>query len=876
MMDWLRQLRFRFLALFRRRSMEQEMAEEMRAHLELEADAHRSLGLNEKDAAHAAQRRFGGVEQIKEHAREASRLLWLEQLGQDLRFGWRQLMRAPSFAVVSILTIALGIGACTALFSVANKALLHPLDYDEPGQIVMIWESTPKFSRAVTSPGNLHAWQTQTTAFSDVAGVLGGSLRLSQGERFLALNSYSVSPNFLRMIRVRPDLGREFAADEFTKGKDHVVLLSRGLWQTAFGSRTDVVGEVIHLSEQPYTVIGVINDPVRTGNYVILPGTLAARTDDFMTHGLFVWARLKPGATIAQAQQELDVIAARVAAEHPNPYKGRGALAARYVDFAVSNLRLRIGLLLGATGLLLLIACVNVTNLLLARASTRQREIAVRLALGAKRGRIVRQLLCETMLLAVVGGVLGVVLAWLLIDPLAAAASSIMPRTDRITIDGWVLLGSITLTVLTTAGIGLVPALQATQGNLIEPLKDGGQNASGGRARQRTRQILVALQVAAACVLLISTGLLVRSLRTALKTDLGMAPDPVYILWFSLDSRRAYNSPEKIAAFTRTALERLNALPGVMSASISGGLPGSARPRDGFILESQRPPAGPADPVTMAEVYPITPAYFQGLGIPLIAGREFTARDGVGSAPVVLINQEMARRHFAGQNPLGHTLRLLDDPGKTWSEIVGIVGNAQSFAGAPLEPQVYRPLEQAPTQNLFLILKVTEFSPPLATAVRETLLACDPALTVNPLEPYHQTLARQWRSLSFNLTLFSLFSGFALLLAAVGIYGVTAYAVAQRTREIGIRVALGALPGDVVRLILRRSLLVVGIGLILGLAAAAALTRLMTSLLYATNPYDPATFALVALSLALVALLASWLPARRATKVNPIVALRHD
>lgn len=873
MMDWLRQLRFRFLALFRRRSMEAEMAEEMRAHLELEADAHRSLGLSETDAAHAAQRQFGGVEQIKEQAREANRLLWLEQLGQDLRFGWRQLVRAPGFAVVSILTIALGIGACTALFSVANKMLLHPLDYDEPGQVVLLWETTPKFSRAVTSPGNLHAWQTQTSVFSEVAGQLGGSMRLSQGERFLSLGSFSVSPDFLRLARLRPDLGREFSADEFTEGKDRVALLSRGLWQTVFGGRADVIGEVIHLNEQPYTVIGVINDPVRRGNYVVLPGTFTTKADDFMTHGLFVWGRLKPGVTVAQAQLELDVIAARVAAEHPNPYKGRGALAVRYVDFVSRGLDSRIGLLLGATGLLLLIACVNVANLLLARASTRQREIAVRLALGAKRGRIVRQLLCETMLLAAAGGALGVVLAWLLIDPLAAASA--LPRSDRIVIDGWVLLSSVTLIVLTTAGIGLIPALQATQGNLVEPLKDGGQNASGGRTRQRTRQVLVALQIAAACVLLIGAGLLVRSLRTALRTDLGMAADPVCTLSFSLDSRRAYNSSEKLAAFTRSALERISALPGVMSASISAGLPGPYVPRDGFILEGQALPTSPADPITMTDIFPITPAYLQVLGIPLIAGREFTARDGVGSAPVVLINQEMARRHFAGQNPVGHRLLLLDDR-KTWCEIVGVVGDTRANAAAPVGPQIYRPLEQAPSQNLFLVLKVTKYSPALASAAREALLDCDPALTINPMEPYTQTLALQWKYMNFNLTLFSLFSGFALVLAAVGIYGVTAYAVAQRTREIGIRVALGALPGDVLRLIMGRSLLVVVIGLVIGLAAAAALTQLMSALLYGTSPYDPATFVLVALSLALIALLASWLPARRATQVSPIVALRHD
>jgi len=867
----------KLLALFRKDALDREMSDEMRHHLELQVEANLAAGMKPDEARYLAQRQFGHVEGIKERARDQRSWIWLEQVREDLRYGVRQLRRAPGFAVISILTIALGIGACTALFSVANKMLLHPLDYDEPGQIVMLWETTPKYSRAVTSPGNLHAWQTQTTAFSDVAGMTTGSVRLSQGERFLSLTAYYISPNFLRLVRIRPDLGREFAADEFAAGKDRVVLLSRGLWLTQFGGRTDVVGEVIHLNDVPFTVIGVIHDPLRPGNYVFEPGVPTTRSEDFMTHGLFVWGRLKPEVTIEQARKELDVIATRIAAAHPNPYKGRGVLAQRYVDFATGALGTEIGWLLGATGLLLLIACVNVANLLLARASVRQREIAVRLALGARRGRIIRQLLTETMLLAGIGGILGVGLAWILMDPLVAFASSALPRADRIVMDGWVLLGSFSLILFTTVGIGLVPALSATNGNLIEPLKDGGQNASGGRMRQYTRHALVALQVAAACVLLIGTGLLARSLHATRQPDLGMSTDPVYTVRLTLDSRRAYDTPEKIAAFARSALERLTALPGVMSASLTAGLPGGNVPKDGFILEGQRPPAGPADPVTMTELYPVTPGYFQTLGIPLIAGREFTPRDAVGAAPVVLINQEMARRHFSGKDPLGRRILLLDDRNKTWGEVVGIMGDVRSNgAGTPIEPQLYRPLEQNPSHELFLVLKVTRFSPALASAVKETLMARDPAITLTPLEPYARTLALRWRRLNFNLTLFSLFSGCALLLAAIGIYGVTAYSVVHRTREIGIRMALGALSGDVMRLILGRSFYVVVMGLVVGVGAAIAATRLMSSMLYATSPYDPGTFMLVAVGILLVALLACWLPARRATKVDPLVALRHE
>lgn len=800
---------------------------------------------------------------------------WLERAGQDLRFGARQLVKAPGFTVVSIVTIALGIGACTAIFSVANKMVIHPLDYDEPEQIVMVWESSAKFAKMVTSPGNLHAWRTQTTAFADVAGMYGGSARLAEGERDLTLNSYFISPDFFRVARLRPELGREFTADEFTAGKDRVVLLSRGLWKTRFAGRTDVVGEVVRLDDKPCTVVGVINDPLRSGNYVMLPGPLTTQTENFTNRGLFVWARLKPGATIRQALAELEVVAARVAAEHPATYRGRGVTAMRYVDFATNALSTQIWLLVGAVGLLLLIACVNVANLLLARASARQREIAIRLALGARRSRIVSQLLGESLLLTLIGGALGIALAWALIGPLASAST--LPRADRIAVDGWVLMGSCGLILLTSVGIGLVPALQATQGNLIEPLKDGGQNASGGRRRLRTRNLLVALQVASAFVLLVGTGLLARSLRALQQADQGMKTDAVMALRVGLDSRRPYNTPAKVAGLTRPALERIRALPGVMAASFSSGLPSSHVPADGFILEGQSRPASPLDPITMTDIFPVTPGYLQALGIPLVAGRELTERDGTSAAPVVLVNQEMARKYFPGQNPVGRQILLLSDASKTWNEIVGVVGDVRSDGPyREPSPQLYRTLESDSPRALYLVLKVAEFSPALAAAVRETLTALDPALSPGELEPYEQLLARRWGRQKFNLTLIGMFSGFALVLAALGIYGVTAYSVSHRTREIGIRMALGALPADVLRLVLGHGLRIVGLGLLLGTGGALAATRLLNALLYGTSAQDPLTFAFVIATLLLVALGACLLPARRATKVQPLVALRHE
>lgn len=796
---------------------------------------------------------------------------WLESLGQDLRFGVRQLVKARGLSFTAIVTIALGIGACTAIFSVADKYLRYPTDYDEADQIVMISETSPKIRRSDTTPGSLQAWQTQTTVFADFACTYNPPerMQLAEGDRLVSLTSSYISPRYLRTLRLRPELGREFSAEEYVRGQGNVVLLGHKLWQNRFGGRTNIVGEIVHLDEQPYTVVGVIDDPLRTDEYIMLPGSLFAQAENFTDRRIGVWARLKPGATVAQAQAELDVIAARVAAAHPLQYKDRGVRVQGLVDLLRSIGGQLVWPLVGAVGLLLLIACVNVANLLLIRASARRREIGVRLALGARRGRLVRQLLAESLLLSVVGGVLGVLLAWSLVGPLAAAST--LPRSNRVVIDGWVLAGSFGLILLTTVGTGLIPALQATSSNLTEALTDGGYQSTGGR-RQRVRGVLVVLQVACAFVLLVGTGLMVRALQSLEQFDRGLKSDPVYVVPIALDSRRSYDTPEKIAAFSRGGLERIQALPGVISAAFGNGFPPFRGPSDGFILEGQSRP-GPLDAVVKADIYAVTPDYLRTLGIPLVAGRELTARDGVGAAPVVLINQEMARKYFPGQNPVGRQILLLGD--QTWSEIVGVVGDVRDLV-RPLNPQLYRPVERNTSRGLFLLLKVTRNSPALSQAVQRALAEIDPALTPAPLQPLEQAISGHWSRLRFNLTLLGSFSGIALLLAMIGIYGVTAYTVAQRTREIGIRLALGALPRDILRLVLHGGGWMVGIGIVLGVGAAVATTRILETFLYGLSPYDPLTFAGIAVTLAVAGLAACLLPARRAAKVEPLVALRHE
>ncbi|MDB6093899.1 MAG: hypothetical protein JWM32_1461 [Verrucomicrobia bacterium] len=794
----------------------------------------------------------------------------LESFGQDLRFGLRQLIKAPSFAITCIVTIALGIGACTAIYSVADKYLRHPIDYDEAEQLVWISETSPKVQRAAVSPGSLLAWQTQSSVFAELAGAYwAGKMQLTEGDRRVPVEASYLSLNYLRMLRVRPELGREFSREEFLSGKGDVAILNRKMWQNRFGGRTDVIGQIIHLNEKPYTVVGVVTDPINNYDNVLLPWDLATQTEDFTTHKLAVRGRLKPGATIAQAQAELDVIAARVAAAHPDLYKDRGVRVEGLV-----NMLTRVGgqfvwPLVGAAGLLLLIACVNVANLLLIRASARRREIAVRLALGARRGRLIRQLLAESLLLSAIGGTLGVLLAWSLVGPLAAAST--LPRSDRVVIDGWVLATSLGLMVVTSAGIGLVPAWQATSGNLTDALNDGGYLSSGGR-RQRVRSAFVVLQIASAFVLLVGTGLMVRSLQALQQFDRGLTTDPVYVVTTQLDSRRSYGTPDKIAAFSRGALERIQGLPGVMSAAFGNAVAPGRASSDGFIIEGQSRPAL-ADTAPSTDIFAVTADYFRALGIPLISGRDLTARDGIGATSVVLINQEIARKYFPGQNPVGRQILLLGDT--TWSEIIGVVGDVRN----PLRdvtPQLYRPIERNTSQTLYLLLKVAHNSPALSQSVRDALASIDPAITPGPMQSLEQTLTGNWNRQRFNITLMGLFSGVALVLATLGIYGVTAYAAAQRTREIGIRMALGALPRDVLELVLYGGMRVVGIGIAVGLAAAFVSTQILGAFLYGTSAHDPMTLLAIAVILSLTSLAACLIPARRAAKIEPLIALRHD
>ena len=820
-------------------------------------------------------------------------LAWFEQFGQDVRYGLRQLIKAPGFATISILTIALGIGACTALFSVVDKVVLHPLDYPDPERIVTVTECLPpKVPYMQITPGVYHEWLKQATVFEEFAATSGQGVKLAQGDRFLQTFAIHVTANLFAVYGLKAEKGRLFLPEEMKPGKDKVAILSYQLWKDQFAGRDAAIGETLRLDDETYTIVGVLRDPMRSGTYVVVPNAAASEAQDFKNRMLWPEARLKPGVTLEQAQMEMNLIMKRTALAHPETDKDYSIVITREIEFWTSGIRSQLFALLGAVGFLLLIACVNVASLLLARANARSKEIAVRAALGASRGRIIRQFLCESLLIAVFGGILGIMLAYASMGPLVSLAKHFMPHTERIAVDGTVLTVMCGVMLLAGLGFGLVPALQSTRGDLIGSIKESSHNSSGGRERLRVRNALVILEVSFALILLVSTGLLIRSLRAMQTFDEGVKTENVYGASLFLNSQVRYNTPEKILGFTHGIFERIQGLPEVDSVCVTVGYlavngRGGVQSR-GFILEGGHAPTSPSESGLTTDRYAVTPGYFRVMSIPLIRGRVFTPHDTASTTRVVVVNREMVRVHFPDKDPIGQRIRLLGGgpqptplPGKpapeVWSEIIGVVGDVkprgpQSDTG----PQVYEAFDQAPEQLMNLVVRSKGAAPGLSANVRDIVHALDKDIRFDIFYPLIATIEWTWTRQRFSMILFTLFSVIALVLAAIGIYGVMAYSVNQRTHEIGIRMALGAMPRDVLRLILGSGARIILIGLLLGTAGALASTRVLSSLLFNVSPYDPVSYISIIVILSATAFLACWIPARRATKVNPIVALRSE
>ena len=799
----------------------------------------------------------------------------------DVRHAVRALRRAPGFTLPVILALALGIGANSAVFSVVHSVLLRPLPYSDPSRLVNVYGRYPEFGRTSTSLPDFQDLRAGTRSFDQMAARHGAGFVLTgegEPERVIADR---ITANFFSTLGVRPTLGRAFLPEEEqVGGDDRVVMLSHGYWQRRFGGDQQIIGRQLTLSGRPFTVIGVAPAGFRHGRDVDLwAPTRADTTLPRRAEFLDIIARLKPGVTVDQAGDDVAAVLRRLAEQYPATNANlRSEVIGLQVDL-VSGVRPALFAFMGAVALVLLIACANVANLLLARAAVREREVAVRVALGAGRGRLIRQFLTESMVLALLGGVTGIALATWGVAGIAATSVQLLPRQSEIGMHGAVVAFSLALSVATGLLFGLAPALRLSRGPLHATLRDGSRGSTGG-ALARLRSALVLGEVAIALVLLVGAGLLIRSFDQLTRVDLGFQPAGVLTYDLTFPSAK-FRDAAQLPALYDAVLARARSIPGVRSAAISGDLPMSGASYISFAIAG-RPPAQGTTGAAPEDLQPfaVSPDYFGTLGIPLRRGRLLESSDGPGAPTVAVISEEMARRFFGdGRDPIGSRVTFGDptDTASTWWTIVGVVGNvAQEGVTAKPYAQLYRPIQQLPSRGVFVSLRTERDPLLLAPSAREAVRAVDRDLLVNDIQPLESRVARDIARPRFSVLLLSGFSAIALLLAAVGIYGVMAYTVAQRTREIGVRMALGADQANVHWLVVRQGMQPALIGIGVGLVAALAASRLIASLLYGVSALDPVTFVLVPVFLAGIALLATYLPARRATRVAPTVALQSE
>jgi putative ABC transport system permease protein len=819
----------------------------------------------------------------------------MDRLLQDIRYAARRLLRSPGFTLVAVLTLALGIGANSAIFTVVHGVLLRSLPFAEPDQLVAF--GTVKHGEVPRagslSPPDFMSLREQAmqerpgspAVLTDAAAISYGGATLTGTGEPLRIDAAWVSASFFELFGAAPVLGRTFSAEENEPGNSAVAVLSHGFWQQQFGGDPGILGQTITMSGVARTVIGVappgFGFPENRTLWAPLPygETFSSETDvNRRAQYLSVVGRLRPGVSVEQARAEVRAIAARLEQDFPKTNTNITLAMLPLHEVMVGAVRTPLLILLGAVGFVLLIACANVANLLLARAAARQGEMAVRAALGAERSRLVGQLLTESLLLGLLGGALGLLLAYGGTQLLTTLQPEGIPRLDGITVDLTVVLFTIGIAAATGVLFGLVPALQATRTDLTSALATSGRGALGGRAGQRTRSLLVVSEMALAVMLLVGAGLLMRSFVHLQQVDPGFRPEQALALDLELPDRSYPEEAQRIAFFN-TLLERIEALPGVSTAGAVNLLPMG---EDRFVISFAvrgRPPA-PQGEGEALEVRIATPDYFRTMGIPLRQGRAFTEADRADAPQVVLINETTAQRHFAGEDPIGKYIQLgwrQSEERFAGGEVVGIVADVRQLGpGEDFLPELYLPYAQAPESEMSIVVRAAGDPLALAGAIRAEVRALDPNLPVTALRTLDQVLSSAVAQPRFYVLLLGIFAAVALVLAAIGIFGVMSYAVVQRTREIGIRIALGAAPGAVLQMVIRRALLLAAGGVVVGLGGSLVVTRVLESLLYGVSTTDPATFLTVAALLTTVAMLAAYLPARRATRVDPMIALRSE
>ena len=875
--NWLYTVPLRLRSLFRRKRVEAELDEEMRYHLERQTEVNIAAGMSEEEARYASLRAMHGLEQQKERCRDARRVRVIEDLWHDFRFGLRMAIKNPVFTIVIVLTLALGIGANTAIFSIVNAVLLRPFPYDAPERLVILQESVAAGDGFSPSYSNYVDWRAQNTVCSSMAAVrTDESFNFTDAGDPERLRGRLVTAEFFSTLGIKPLVGRDFLADEDRQGATPTAILSYGFWERRFGGDRNILGKQITLNNQSFTVIGITPPDFQFGEEADVTVPIGLQAERFKLRGkdpgVDVVARLKSHVSEQQAETQLNLVEARLEQQYPESNKGRHVLLTPLYESFVGDARQPLLMLQGAVGFVLLIACANVANLLLVRAAARQKEMAVRVALGASRIRLIRQLLTESVLLAAFGTTLGILLAFGVTSFIASEMPNSIPRSRDANVDAWVLVFTFAVSLLTAVLFGLVPALQASRPKLTLGLKEGQRGSSG--SRQRLSRVLVVSEVALTLALLVGAGLLIQSFRRVLQVDPGFNAQNLLTMQLSVNN----SDGQQVANFFKQLLENVRHLPSVKSVAVSDGLPFDEANYPAFIIEGrplQNKPSGLR--------YSVSPDYFQTMGIGLIRGRLFGPEDTRDSQPVVIINDILAQRYFRTEDPLGK--RLKQSPDSPSLEIVGIVHQAEHYKleAQRAQNQFYINFNQTPLQSLpdsvgyMNLLVRTEVEPlALAAAVRAQVAALNKDQPVFNVRTMKEILAQSVAARRFSLLLLTFFASVALGLASLGIYGLMSYEVAQRKREIGVRMALGAQATDVLKLVIGQGMKLAFLGVALGLVASVALTRTMKSLLFGVSATDPLTFAALALLLITVSLLACFIPARRAAKVDSVIALRSE
>jgi predicted permease len=889
MIDWLQQSFQRLRSVFRRAQLDHELDAELAAHLELAIEENLQRGMSENEARRQALIRFGGAEQAREHHRQARGLPALETLFQDLRYAARGILKSPGFTTAAVLTLALGIAVNATMFSLVSGFLLRRPPGREPERVVVVTSVNPTGTflpdaHAVSAPNYL-AWRTATDIFENMAAAdEDRPVSLTWQGQTQALSSAAVTPDYFNVLGVSPQLGRAFYQGDDQPGRSQVVILSHELWGREFGSDPLVVGRTIRLNREDYAVIGVMPASFRLLGFtpqLWTPLVVSAADQTPAAHkdrSLYLFARLKPGVTLEQARAELKTLGRRAEADFPETEKGWGVAARTLPDFLVYFFSIRPALVVAMTtvGFVLLIACANVAGLLLARAGARRKELAIRMSLGAGRLRIVRQLLTEGLLIALLGGGIGLLLAdWGIKFVRARLAFNDAIRAVPLSLDWNVLLFTLVVSVFSAVLCSLAPALTASRTDINSGLKDEGRAASAGRSHSRLRAMLVTAEIAGALFLLIGTGLLLRGIFLIEHQALGFQAEHLLTAGVTLDNAR-YKDESQQALFVRNLIPRLRQIPGADAVAITSDLPATGA--HSVTLQIKGQPELPANQRPGALDVIATAGYFRAAGIRLLRGRTLTEMDDAAAPRVVVVNQEFVHRYLQDQDPLGKQIRLdLSSSTAAWCEIVGVVSNVKSYSEAPrYDPGVYEPFLQRPVRSFSLMIRTSSDPNYLASALRKAVVQADVELPLARVMSMTTVIELQKGGDSLFLEILSTFALLALVLAAIGIYGLVSYSVGQRTHEIAIRMALGAKGRDVRRMVLWEGLKMAGIGAAIGLVAALPLPKVFDALFDDLRTGDPWTYVIVLIAIFVVAMLATYIPARRASSIDPMMALHSN